>query len=158
MRLSLAEPGLGPRHFETSDRVQRGQLLVMSQLFAGTPAGGLCGIELGLEGGAVETRQGVALLEGFAFTEWQFDNSAGQLTGQYCLIAGPQYTTGLTAGRGGSDGRRVIQQRIIRFGRLRLSHARHNSQSEDPTTQTSHSRNSLTDERSLRQPRQASSN
>src|SRR3546814_12678193 len=64
LRLSLAKPGLGPRHFKPPNRLQRRQLLVMGQLFTGTATRGPGRIELSLVRRTIETRQGVALLEG----------------------------------------------------------------------------------------------
>src|SRR3546814_9494453 len=91
LRLCLAKPGLGPCHFKTPNRLQRRQLLVMSQLFTGTATRGPGRIELSLVRRTIETRQGVALLEGLSLTERQLDNSPGQLTGKHRLIPRPKH-------------------------------------------------------------------
>jgi hypothetical protein len=58
LRLGFADLGLGPRHFETPDGIERRQLPIVRQFLTGTTAGGLGGIELGLIGRAIETSPG----------------------------------------------------------------------------------------------------
>ncbi|MNP49321.1 hypothetical protein D3C76_1434990 [compost metagenome] len=94
----------------------------MRQFFTGTTAGRLGRIELGLIGRAIETRQGVALLERLALTERQLDNPPGQLTGQHRLIPRPKHPSRLVARRTGRS--IALQQRIVGSRRLRLEPAR----------------------------------
>mgnify|MGYP006196513817 CR=1 FL=1 len=54
IRLGLL--GFGQRHFKTTHRIQRGQLFLVGQFFAGSAAGCLSSIELGLIGTAVKAQ------------------------------------------------------------------------------------------------------
>jgi len=102
-------------------------LFVVGQFFASATAGGRGGIELGLVGRAIETRQGVAFLERLALTERQFDNPPRQFTGKHRLVTGAQYTTGFAVGADGRCGR-VVQQRIVRHDHRRQAHQAGKSQ------------------------------
>ncbi|MNL40502.1 hypothetical protein D3C87_1628550 [compost metagenome] len=139
LRLGFADLGLGTCHFETPDRIQRGQSPVVRQFFTRATAGRLSGIELRLIGRAIEPRQGIALLERFSLTKRQLDNPPRHLTGQYGLVPGPQYTAGLGAGR--STGACIhLRKRVVCPRRLRLDSARDEDRSQPQHTENPHDR------------------